>query len=369
MGEITGDRIARFPPSPPLATRYTTRVSRRRFLKHSAIIGAAAAGGVLTPERVIGQAPASSERSKRPIRIIMGGYGPSTTGFSLALKKIGDRLESKFGDQIEVRYVYNILDLGYRAEDILWLVESGVITFGYQSSSYLTDRIPAIGVVDLPFLFSDQAKARGAMDGTLGHALTTRIEADTDFRIIGYFENGFRHVSNRVRPIHTPADMKGMDIRVLPSKIQARTFQLLGAAPRVMDLSEALAAIKAGKLDAQENPFSNTVTYGVHQFHRFHTATNHFYISRPIFVHRPSFDGWPQALQHEMRDAVRDSIAFQRDLHVKEEDDAVLAIKKAGGEIVELTADEHKAFVSAVNPIYGEARKELGSDVLKLVDL
>ena len=73
--------------------------------------------------------------------------------------------------------------------------------------------------------------------------------------------------------------MKGLSIRVLPSKIQERTFQLLGAEPRIMDLTEALVAIKAGKLDAQENPFSNTVTYGVHQFHRFHTATNHFYVS------------------------------------------------------------------------------------------
>jgi tripartite ATP-independent transporter DctP family solute receptor len=345
-------------------------MSRRRFLKDSALIGAAAIGSRLTlPEQLAAQASTSTNRSKRPIRIIMGGYGPATTGFSLALKKIGDRLAAKFGDQIEVRYVYNILDLGYRAEDILWLVESGVITLGYQSSSYLTDRIPALGVVDLPFVFPDQAKARGAMDGALGHALTTRIEAATDFRIIGYFENGFRHVSNRVRPIHTPADMKGMSIRVLPSKIQERTFQLLGAEPRIMDLTEALVAIKAGKLDAQENPFSNTVTYGVHQFHRFHTATNHFYVSRPIFVHRPAFDGWPQALQHELRDAAREAITFQRDLHVKEEDDAVAAIRKVGGEIVELTPDQQKLFASAVNPIYGEARTQLGGDVLRLVDL
>ena len=334
------------------------------------MIGAAAIGSSLTvPEQLAAQTQTSAARSKRPIRILMGGYGPSTTGFSLAIKKIGDRLAAKFGDQVEIKYVYNILDLGYRAEDILWLVESGVITLGYQSSSYLTDRIPALGVVDLPFLFSDQAKARGAMDGTLGQALTTRIEANPDFRILGYFENGFRHVSNRVRSIHVPADMKGMSIRVLPSKIQERTFQLIGAAPRIMDLTEALAAIKAGTLDAQENPFSNTVTYGVHQFHRFHTATNHFYVSRPIFAHRPSFDGWPPALQHELRDAVREAITFQRDLHVKEEDDAVAAIKKSGGEIVELTADQHQAFVSAVNPIYGEARKELGSGTLKLVDL
>ena len=104
----------------------------------------------------------------------MGGYGPATTGFSLALKRIGDRLEAKFGDQVDIKYVYNILDLGYRADDILWLVESGVLTLGYQSSSYFTDRIPAVGVADLPFLFSDQAKARAAMDGALGRALTTQ---------------------------------------------------------------------------------------------------------------------------------------------------------------------------------------------------
>ena len=307
--------------------------------------------------------------STRPIRILMGGYGPATTGFSLALKRIGDRLQAKFADRVDIKYVYNILDLGYRADDIIWLVESGVLTLGYQSSSYFTDRIPAVGVADLPFLFSDQARARAAMDGALGDALRTRIEAEMDFRIAGYFENGFRHVSNRVRPVHSPADLKGLTIRVLPSKVQARTFELLGAAPKIMDLTEALAAIKAGKLDAQENPFSNTVTYGVHTFHRFHTETNHFYLSRPIFVHRPSFDRWPRELQDELRAAVRDAVAFQRESHVKEEDDAVAEIKKTGGEIVKLTADEHKAFVSAVSPIYGEARSEFGRDLLRLVDL
>jgi TRAP-type C4-dicarboxylate transport system substrate-binding protein len=334
------------------------------------LIGAAAAAGGSAGPPVLG-APnqSSAPAAQRPIRILMGGYGPATTGFSLALKRIGDRLQAKFGDQVDVKYVYNILDLGYRADDIIWLVESGALTLGYQSSSYFTDRIPAVGVADLPFLFSDQPGARAAMDGALGNALTTRIEAESDFRIVGYFENGFRHISNRVRTIHSPADMKGMSIRVLPSKVQARTFELLGAKPQIMDLTEALAAIKAGKLDAQENPFSNTVTYGVHNFHRFHTESNHFYLSRPIFVHRPSLDRWPRPIQDELRDAVRDAVSFQRDLHVKEEADAAAAIKKSGGEIVELTADEHKAFVSAVSPIYQEARSQFGRELLAIVNL
>src|SRR2546430_8936514 len=89
-----------------------------------------------------------------PITIRMGGYGPPTTGFSRALKRIGDLLEAEFGDGVEVKYVWNIMDLGYRAEDILWLVEHGLLTLGYQSSSYLTDRVPELSFVDLPFLFA-----------------------------------------------------------------------------------------------------------------------------------------------------------------------------------------------------------------------
>ena len=89
-----------------------------------------------------------------PIQIRMGGYGPATTGFSRALKRIGDRLEKQFGDRVDIKYVWNIMDLGYRAEDILWLVEHGLLTLGYQSSSYLTDRVPELGFVDLPFLFA-----------------------------------------------------------------------------------------------------------------------------------------------------------------------------------------------------------------------
>ena len=207
------------------------------------------------------------------------------------------------------------------------------------------------------------------MDGRLGRLLTSRIEASTNYRILGWFENGFRHVSNRLRPIRTPADLKGMKIRVLPSKVQARTFELLGADPKIMDLSEAIEGVKAGTLDAQENPFSNTVTYGVHKFHRFHSATNHFYLSRPIFVHRPSFDGWPRALQEEMRSAIYDAVRFQRDSHVKEEEDATAAIRAERGEILELTPGEHQQFVDAVTPIYAEARQEFSRDVLSLLNV
>jgi tripartite ATP-independent transporter DctP family solute receptor len=302
-----------------------------------------------------------------PIRIVMGGYGPATTGFSKSLKFIGDKLEAEFGNRVAVEYIWNVMDHGHKAEDILTLVESGEITLGYQSSSYLTDRVPELGFVDLPFLFANNAQARGAMDGELGRFLAQKIEDRIGYRILGWFENGFRHISNRLRPIHLPADMTGMKIRVLPSEIQRRTFELLGAIAMRMDLTEAIAMIKAGTLDAQENPLANTVTYGVHNFHKYHTLSSHFYISRPIFLHRASFDAWPRDLQAAMQKAVSEAIAFQRKLAVEENTQSRAAIEAAGCEIVELTSAEHDAFVAAVQPLLIDARGMYGEAMFKMV--
>src|SRR3954466_11720240 len=175
-----------------------------------------------------GTSPAMTWQSRskimaNPITIRMGGYGPPTTGFSKSIKLIGDRLEKQFGDRIDVKYCWNIMDFGYKAEEILWLVESGILTLGYQSSSYLTDRVPELSFVDLPFLFRDNDHARAAMDGALGRRLVQAVESKCDFRILGWYEKRFRHISNRVRAVCTPADLKDVHIRVLPSQIQQRT--------------------------------------------------------------------------------------------------------------------------------------------------
>jgi TRAP-type C4-dicarboxylate transport system substrate-binding protein len=303
----------------------------------------------------------------KPIQIRMGGYGPATTGFSKSLKFIGDRLEAQFGDRVDIKYVWNIMDLGFKGEDILWLVEHGLLTLGYQSSSYLTDRVPELGFVDLPFLFANNTQARAAMDGELGAYLVRKIEDRVNYRILGWFENGFRHISNKLRPIHLPADMKDMKIRVLPSEIQRRTFELLGANAMRMDLSEAIKMVVDGTLDAQENPLANTVTYGVHKFHKYHTLTSHFYISRPIFFHRDSVDSWPADLRDAMQKAVTEAVAFQRKLAVEEHEQSLKAILDAGCEVAELDAAEHKAFAAAVQPLLDDAKKMYGDEMFRML--
>jgi len=204
-------------------------MSRRRFLKTVALVGAGAMAGGLGVQRgaFVQQTPPRSA-TKRPIRILMGGYSPSSTGFSLALKRIGDRLKARFGNEVDIKYVYNVLDLGYREDDLNWMVEDAVLTLAYQSSGYFTNQVPDLGVADLPYLFPSVQAARAAIDGRLGQVLGARLEAGMNCRVLGYFEAGFSQLSNALRPVHAPADMKGMKIRVRPSKVQARTFELLG---------------------------------------------------------------------------------------------------------------------------------------------
>ncbi len=306
--------------------------------------------------------------STQPVQICLGGYGPPTTTHSRALKLIGDSLAAQFGKGVDIRYVWNVMDFGYKAEEVLWMAERGLLTVAYQSTSYLTERVPELEFVDLPFLFESLQQARTAMDGKLGAYLSRRIEERIPgYRMLGYFENGYRHISNGLRPVRSPADLKGMRIRSLPSLMHSRTYELLGAIPMIMDLKPAIAAIASGEVDAQENPLANTVDYRVHKVHRYHTLTGHSYLSRGIYCNRAAFESWPPALQAAMGGAVREAILAQRELAVREEEVARDAIVASGGEIVELTSQERAAFVAAVKPLHDEARSRFG-DMFALLE-
>jgi TRAP-type transport system periplasmic protein len=105
----------------------------------------------------------------------------------------------------------------------------------------------------------------------------------------------------------------------------------------------------------------------VHKFHKFHTLTSHFYISRPVFINRTAFDAWPQDLQRAVRAAVADAVAFQRKLALEEHAQSRRIIEDAGCQIVELTAAEHATFVDAVQPLLADARKMYGAEMFNLL--
>ena len=122
------------------------------------------------------------------IQIVLGGYGPPTTTHSRAIKLMGDRISGEFGARVDIKYVWNVMDFGYKAEEVLWLSERGIMTIAYQSTSYLTERVPELEFADLPFLFAGLDEARAAMDDKLGAWMSRSIEARVPgYKMLGYF--------------------------------------------------------------------------------------------------------------------------------------------------------------------------------------
>lgn len=302
-----------------------------------------------------------------PLKIRMVGYGPPTTTHSRGLKFIGDRLTEAVGDRVDVHYIWNVMDFGYSSHAVLDLTECGMTDIAYMSTSALTHRVPELEFADLPFLFADNDQARIAYDGTLGRHLIAAVERQTELKPLGFFENGFRHLSNRRHEVRRPEDLAGMSIRTLGSKMHNRTFELLGMTPHPMALDEAKIAIGEGAVEAQENPFANTMTYGIHQVHKHHTLSSHFYLSRGIYANPQKFDAWPADIRDALVAAVPDAVAHQRSLAVAEEGIARAELEKAGGTVYELTPDDHDAFAAAVAPIYAEARDQFGDTMFTMI--
>ena len=163
----------------------------------------------------------------------------------------------------------------------------------YFATSYLAHRVPELAVLDLPFLLDHRERAYALLDGALGAHLAERVEAATGYRVLGYWDNGFRHLTNRVRPLRTPADCRGLRTRSMPSELHQAVFAQLGFAPVVLDVKDFLAALRDGTVDAQDNSLTNVSIFEIHRHHRHLTLSGHFYGAAFLLCHAASYHAWP----------------------------------------------------------------------------
>ncbi len=301
------------------------------------------------------------------IKIRLGGYSPPDSTHSLASVHFKESLEKQLGEVVAVDLFWNVLDFGYRADDLLSMVECGLLTMCYFSTSYVTNQVPELEIIDLPFVFENEAAAHSALDGALGDYLTEKTESRTEYRVLGYWDNGFRHLSNRLRPIRSPADCKDIRIRLQPNEVHVKTFEMLGAVPVAVDLKEGIEKIVSHEVDAQENPLANTVTYGVDKHHNYVTMSGHFFGARGLYVHKESFDSWPESVQLAVRKSAREAIQVQRQSAFAKEEDLRAQMLSEGIDIISLTAKEREIFKEAVRPILDEARSRLGNEIFSLL--
>jgi len=300
-------------------------------------------------------------------RLRFAGYSPPDSVYSAAARRFKELVEAGSGGRIAVDLFWNVLDFGYSAEQLIQMVESGLLTGCYMSTSYLAGLAPRLGVFDLPFLIATRAQALTLLDGPLGAAMADELEAASGLKHLGYWENGFRHLSNARRPVRSPADLVGLRIRLQPNALHQRAFRLLGAEPVLTDVADLVEALRAGRADGQENPLDNIWTYGVYRYTTYLTLTGHLYGVRGMYLNRVWFEGLAPELQAVVAAAGRQATAEQRTMAATRDAGMRAKLEQHGVEFVELSPDELEAFRRAMRPLYAEAVETLGQDLLDRV--
>lgn len=292
--------------------------------------------------------------------IRMGGYQPPASVHNRAAAEFGETIEAVLGRDVSFRHRGNIIEEGHKAADLLDLVASGDLTMCYFAASYLSDLVPELALFDLPFVVTDRQSAYAALDGPLGAMLQEKMLAASNYRILGFWDNGFRHLTNRVRPIHRPEDCAGLSIRTLFSDLHTRTFRQLGFEPRALDVKDLLAGVEGGTIDAQENPLTNNWNFGLYRYHRHWTLTGHFFGVALWLCHEPTYRSWPDHVRAAVDAAIPATVAAQRGFAAAEDETVMARLADTDVELVRLTDAERTAFSAAVAPIVEEQRERLG---------
>jgi TRAP-type C4-dicarboxylate transport system substrate-binding protein len=287
------------------------------------------------------------------MRLRCGGYQGEASVHTRALRALTAELRTA---SIDGDIVADITEQGRKAADLLGMVEGDELDLCYFSSSYLAARVLALAALDVPFLIADRERAYRALDSAAGHRLADDVARTTGFRVLAFWDNGFRHFSNRVRPIRTPEDCRGLKIRTLDNTLHQEVFRALGFEPVQIDVKDLVRAVASGVVDAQENPLTNTLNFGIHRTHRHISLTAHFFGVALLLVNRARFDGWPAGVRDALLAAAASATRLQRSLAAAEDMDCLARLRAEGCEILTADALDRVAFEAVVAPI---RRREL----------
>jgi TRAP-type C4-dicarboxylate transport system substrate-binding protein len=223
---------------------------------------------------------------------------------------------------------------------------------------------PELQLLELPFVVKDRAIAFKALDGGFGERARRDIDGKTACRLLGYWDNGFRHLTNRVRPIRTPGDCRGIRIRTQMSELHGEVFRALGFEPIPADIKEFVDGIGGERFQAQDNPLTNIYHFGLHNFHRYITLSGHFWGASAFVCNAAHYRSWPEDVQAAVEAAAKDATAHQRQLAAAEDADILAKLDPARNEVIRLTEAERAAFITAVEPVLARHRKALDSSLL-----
>jgi TRAP-type C4-dicarboxylate transport system substrate-binding protein len=297
-------------------------------------------------------------------KLKFGGYQAPASIHNRAAQHFGAALERRLGDKVAFELIGSVLDLGRNSGELPEMVESGELDFCYISTVRFSKPVPELQLFELPFVVKDRPTIIAALNGALGKLLERRMLESTPFRALGFWDNGFRHLS-AIRPIHRPEDCRGLTIRTQISDLHVECFRALGFEPLPVDVKVFVDEIATGKYQAQDNPLTNTYNFGVHHYQRYITLSGHFWGASAFICKQSTYAQWPADVRAAVDAAALEANAEQHRLAAAEDEAIMAKFDPREVEIIRLTPAEHDAFVAAVQPMLAKHRKGLGAELFR----
>ncbi|EGL81748.1 TRAP dicarboxylate transporter, DctP subunit [Caldalkalibacillus thermarum TA2.A1] len=302
-----------------------------------------------------GSEPASDEGGERneagneEVFVLRAGHSlPEDHPYELGFQRMAENVEQRTDGRVKIE-TYPNSQIGAERE----LVEGltlGTVDLVVTSTAPVTNFVPELGVLDLPFLFNDRETAVRVLEGEIGEELFAKIR-EHGIIPLSWGENGFRHITNSIRPVHTPDDLKGLKIRTQENEIHLAAFRELGAQPTPMAWTEALTALQQGVVDAQENPAIVADQFNLYDAgQKYMSLTGHVYSVAVYLLSEETYNKLPEDLRQIVVEEGQKVGAYQRDLIVEMEQESLEKLKEQGMEIIEDV--DITPFRDAMAPVY-----------------
>jgi C4-dicarboxylate-binding protein DctP len=220
---------------------------------------------------------------------------------------------------------------------------------------------------DLPYIFPTKAALYTVTEGPIGKGLLQKLESK-GITGLAYWDNGFKVMSAN-KPLHTPADFRGLKMRIQSSKVLDAQMRALGANPQVLAFSEVYQALQTGVVDGTENPPSNMYTQKMHEVQKHVTVSNHGYLGYAVIVNKKFWDGLPADIRGQLQQAMNEATKYEKAIAQQDNDQALEAIRKAGKTtIYTLTPQEQAAWRQALLPVQKQMESRVGADLIRSIN-
>lgn len=293
----------------------------------------------------------SSASAVAQTEIKLGHVGAPGSLFAQSAELFANRANEKLGSKAKI-VVYGSSQLGSDGE-LLKKLKLGTVDLALPST-VMTSVAPEFGVFEMPYLVQTRAHAARIANGVIRPVLGPIVEKQ-GYKIIGVWENGYRHITNNKKPIVKPEDLQGIKLRVPGGVWRVKMFKAYGANPSPMELKEVFVALQTGVMDGQENPLTQIFSQKFQEVQKYLSMTGHVYT--PAYLTAgASWQRLPADVRKTLEDTAKDIEPDILKLAEKLDNELVGKMKKSG---IAVNEADKPAFVNASKAVYDEFSKQV----------